>query len=85
MKNFFSDLKELYGPTKSGTSPLLSVDGKTLLTDKERVLARWAEHFDGVLNSPSSINDEAIERLPQVPTDEEMDDAPTEDEIKKAI
>ena len=85
MKSFYSGLKQVYGPTRSGTSPLLSADGKTLLTDKESILARWAEHFDGVLNRPSSINDEAIERLPQVPTDKTMDDVPTEDEIKKAI
>ena len=85
MKSFYSGLKEVYGPTRSGTSPLLSADGKTLLTDKESILARWAEHFDGVLNRPSSINNEAIERLPQVPTDETMDNIPSEEEIKKAI
>ena len=85
MKSFYSGLKEVYGPTRSGTSPLLSADGKTLLTDKESILARWAEHFDGVLNRPSSINDEAIERLPQVPIDKTMDDIPSEEEIKKAI
>ena len=85
MKSFYSGLKEVYGPTRSGTSPLLSADGKNLLTDKESILARWAEHFDGVLNRPSSINDEAIQRLPQVPTDTTMDEIPSQDEIKKAI
>ena len=85
MKSFYSGLKEVYGPTRSGTSPLLSADGNTLITDKESILARWAEHFDGVLNRPSSINDEAIQRLPQIPTDMTMDDIPSEDEIKKAI
>ena len=85
MKSFYSGLKEVYGPTRSGTSPLLSADGNTLLTDKESILARWAEHFDGVLNRPSSINDEAIQRLPQIPTDMTMDNIPTDDEIKKAI
>ena len=85
MKSFYSGLKEVYGPTRSGTSPLHSADGRTLLTDKESILARWAEHFDSVLNRPSSINDEAIERLPQVPIDETMDDVPIKEEIKKAI
>ena len=47
-------------------TPLLSADGTSLLTDKEAILKRWAEHFDGVLNRPSSINDEAINRLPEV-------------------
>ena len=61
-KKFFDALKTVYGPQSSGTTPLLSADGTSLLTDKEAVLKRWAEHFDGVLNRPSSINDEAIYR-----------------------
>ena len=65
MKKFFDVLKTVYGPQSSGTTPLLSADGTSLLTDKEAILKRWAEHFDGVLNWSSSINDEAINRLPQ--------------------
>ena len=33
----------------------------------KRRTKRWAEHFDGVLNKSSSINNKAINRLPQVP------------------
>ena len=66
MKKFFDALKTIYGPQSSGTTPLLSADGTSLLADKEAILKRWAEHFDGALNRPSSINDEAINRLPQV-------------------
>ena len=48
MKNFYSGLKEIYGLTTSCTSPLLNIDGTTLITDKENILKRWAEHFDSV-------------------------------------
>ena len=58
MKKFFNALKTIFGPHSSGTSPLLSADGTSVLTDKEAILKRWAEHFDGVLNRPSSVNDE---------------------------
>ena len=84
MKNFYDGLKEIYGPTSSGTSPLLSADGSTLITDKEKILGRWAEHFESVLNRPSAINDEAIDRLPQIPIDDNMDNLPTIEEIEKA-
>ena len=59
MKKFFDALKTVYDPQSSGTTPLLSADGirTSLLTDKEAVLKRWAEHFDSVLNRPSSVND----------------------------
>ena len=64
MKKFFDALKTIYGPQSSGTTPLFSADGTSLLTDKEAIYKRLAEHFDCVLNRPSSINDEAIKRLP---------------------
>ena len=85
MKKFFDALKTVYGPQSSGTTPLLSADGTSLLTDKEAILKRWAEHFDGVLNRPSSINDEAINRLPQVECNPLLDELPTVSESVKAI
>ena len=53
MEKFFDALKIVYGPQSSGTTPLLSADGISLLTDKEAILKRWVEHFDGVLIRPS--------------------------------
>ena len=81
MKKFFDALKIVYGPQSSGTTPLLSADGTSLLTDKEAILKRWAEHFDGVLNRPSSIND----RLPQVECNPLLDELLTVSETVKAI
>ena len=85
MKKFFDALKTVYGPRSSGTTPLRSADGTSLLTDKEAILKRWAEHFDGVLNQPSSINDEAINRLPRVECNPLLDELPTVSETVKAI
>ena len=84
-KRFYDTLKALYGPQRSGSSPLLSADGTRLLSEKKQILERWAEHFNSVLNCPSTINDEAIARLPQVETNKEMDNLPTEEEVRKAI
>jgi len=84
-KNFYDALNEVYGPTSSGSNPLLSADGNTLITDKEKILDRWAEYFDNVLNRPSTINDEAITRLPQVPINEALGDPPALLETQRAI
>ena len=84
MKRFYDSLKCVYGPSVSGSSPMLSADGSTLITDKNELLERWARHFDGVLNRPSSINDEAIKRLPQVTINETLAIPPTEEEVNKA-
>ena len=85
MKNFYSALQAVYGPVTSATAPLLSSDGSRLITEKEKILDRWAEHFDSVLNRPSSINDEAINRLPQVEINTSLADPPTVLETQKAI
>ena len=85
MKKFFDALKTVYGPHSSGTTPFLSADGTSLLTDKEAILKKWAEHFDSVLNRSSSINDVAVNRLPQVECNLLLDRFPTVSETVKAI
>ena len=57
----------------------------SLISDKEKILERWAEHFESVLNRPSNINEQAIDRLPQVPIVGSLADPPTEAEDAKAI
>ena len=85
MKKFHDALKTIYGPKRSGATPLLSADGGTLLTDKDAILKRWTEHFNSVLNRPSSVNDNAINRLPQIECNVLLDEFPTVTETRKAI
>ena len=67
MKSFYDALQDVHGPTSSGPSPLLSADGNTPIIEKEKILERWADHVNNVLNRPSSFDNEAIDRLPQAP------------------
>ncbi|BHF72245.1 hypothetical protein SprV_0401530900 [Sparganum proliferum] len=83
-KNFFSAIKAVYGPPTKGTAPLLSADGSTLLTEKTQILQRWAEHFRGVLSRPSAISDAAIDRLPHVETNVDLDLPPSLQETVRA-
>ena len=85
MKKFHDALKTIYGPKSSGATPLLSANGSILLTDKDAILKRWAEHFNSVLNRPSSVNDNAINRLPQIECNVLLDEYPTVIETRKAI
>ena len=39
MKNFYSSLKEVYGPTSAGFFPLLSAEGTTLITEKDKAFS----------------------------------------------
>ena len=84
-EHFYEALKCVYGPQSSGSSPLPSADGTKLITDCNKILERWAEHISAVLNRPSSINDEAIQCLPQVPVNHELNAPHTLVETQKAI
>ena len=85
MNKFHDALKTIYGPKSSGATTLLSADGSTLLTDKDAILKRWAEHFNSVLNRPSSVNDNAINRLPHMECNVLLDEFQTVTETRKAI
>ena len=65
-------------------SPLCSTDGQALLTDKASILNRWAEHFQTLFSTVRTVNDSTIQQIPQQPVKEEMDKAPTLEEIIKA-
>ena len=82
MKKFHDALKNISGPKSSGAT--LSADGITLLADKESILKRWTEHFYSVLNRPSSINEDAIDRLPQIECNVLLDEFPTVMETRKS-
>ncbi|XP_072049980.1 uncharacterized protein [Amphiura filiformis] len=85
IKKFFSELKAVYGPSSRGTSPLLDLDGHTVIKEPSLITERWAQHFNQLLNRQSTISEEAIAEIPQSPEIEELDQPPTVEETAKAI
>ncbi|BHF77094.1 hypothetical protein SprV_0502019600 [Sparganum proliferum] len=75
----------VYGSPSNGTASLLSADGSTLLIGMTQILQRWAEHFRGVLNFPSTISDAAIARLPQVEINVDPDLPPSLHKTIRAV
>ena len=55
-KGFYSGLKEVWGPKKKGLVQLKSTDGMETFSDSKRVVARWSEHFQKLLNVPGDID-----------------------------
>ena len=49
-------------------------------SDSKRVVARWSEHFQKLLNVPGHIDHEALDNIPQ-----RLDEIPTMDEMARAI
>ena len=84
MKKFHDALKTVYGPKSSRATQLLSADGSILFIDKDAIFERLAEHFNSV-HRPSTVNDSAIIRLPQIEYNVMIDEFPTGTETRKAI
>jgi hypothetical protein len=83
-KLFYSSLREVYGPPKKGAVPIRNLQGE-LLTDNQAISKRWSEHFEQLLNRPSSVDPSAIEEIPLRTVRLELDSPPTEKEVADAI
>ena len=84
MKKFHDVLKQ-FMVQRALEPPNFFADGSTFLADQNAILKRLADRFDSVLNRPSTINDNAINRLPKVECNVLLDDFPTVTETMKAI
>ena len=83
-KAFYRGLKAVYGPSLSTSSPLLSSDGKTMLTEDKQILERWVEHYSEVLNRNSNVNFDTIHALPQRKVLSDIDVPPSFSEVLDA-
>ena len=84
-RSFYEALKTIYGPTRQMQSPLRSSDGQTLLTDKDSILKRWSEHFQTLFSADRTVQETAVNNIPQMPEMESLDQPPRIEETTKAI
>uniref|UniRef100_UPI003AF731A5 hypothetical protein n=1 Tax=Thiolapillus sp. TaxID=2017437 RepID=UPI003AF731A5 len=73
MRAFYEALKAVYGPSHQIQAPLRSSDGSTLLTDKEAILQRWSEHFEGLFSDRRIVQESSLAKIPQVDVKLELD------------
>ena len=85
MKAFYNGLREVYGPQNRGITQLLDQSGETVLTAKNDILKRFAQHFDLLLNVPGEVDQEALNSLKNMPPNLSLDDMPSFDELLDAI
>ena len=78
-------LKKVSGPTKKGTVQLKSADGMETFSDSKRVVARWSEHFQKLLNVTGDIDHESLDNITQRIIKTSLDEIPSMDEMARAI
>jgi len=84
MEAFYGGLREVYGPGALGSAPVKSTDG-TLLTERPRILERWVEHFQSVLNQKSTFETQMLSEIPQWTTATYLDDVPSATDVEHAL
>lgn len=84
-RGFFDSTRAVYGPSYRCLTPLLSKDGLMLLKDKEAIANRWKEHYEDLLNSDTTPDMEALEKLPQQPINESLGEPPSLEDVQDAI
>jgi len=84
-RTFFHGLKAVYGSREAGSAPVKSLHSVTL-SDHTKILERWKEHFETVLNQSSSFDMNVLSsEILQWPLASRLDEVPTRAEIQKAI
>lgn len=83
-KSFYQGLGAVYGPTHKASSSIKSKDG-VLLTEPDKVLDRWSEHFQGVLNQKANFDRTLLDEIPQWDINVRLNDVPTLEEVTASI
>ena len=83
-KTFYNNLKAVHGPKIKANTTIKSKDGD-LITEPSKVLDRWAEHFNGVLNQSSEFDMSVLDEIPQWDTNISLNALPTLDEVMVCI
>ena len=84
MRAFYEALKAVYEPSHQIQALLRSSDGSTLPTDKEAILQRWSEHFEGLFSDRRTVQKSLLAKISQVYVKLKLDDPSTREEIRKA-
>ena len=84
-KGFYNGLKEIYGLRANTIAPIKNKDETELITENDRIIERWKEHFKDLLNIEGTIEEEILNNLQREPAVPELDEEISMEELEKAI
>jgi len=84
LKEMYKGIKTAFGPTANKTAPLKSLSGE-LITDRKQQLERWVQHYEALYSTENQVTSEALQSIESLPTMNDIDEIPSEDELLKAI
>ena len=84
VKGMYEGIKKATGPSIRKTAPLKSESGE-VITDKAKQLDRWVEHYSKLYSKENVVHQSALDAIDHLPLMPELDEAPSIDELSKAI
>ena len=85
MHNFYQAVCTTHGPSSTSPNFLWSSSTAEILTDEVTIFPRWAEYFKALLNCPTTLAGDLLNRIPQHPLRPWMSDLPLYHETQKAV
>ena len=80
----YEGIKQATGKPMKRSAPLKSKTGD-VIKDRDKQMSRWVEHYLDIYSRESSVAQEALDSIEDVPILEELDSEPTVEELSKAI
>ena len=84
IRGMYDGIKTAMGPTQNKTAPLKSTTGE-VITNQAQQMHRWVEHYSELYSRENVVTPSALDNIECLPIMEELDAAPTKDELSKAI
>ena len=80
----YDGTKIAFGPSTTQTAPLKSAAGN-IITDRGKLMKRWAEHYQELYSRENIVTDTADESTSHLPVMNELDVPPSVEELCKAM
>ncbi|KAI8521282.1 hypothetical protein Bbelb_010360 [Branchiostoma belcheri] len=84
IRGMYEGIKKAVGPTTNKSAPLKCLSGETI-TDREKQMERWLEHYSELYSRENTINESALDSIDTLSVLWDLDAAPTLEEVSKAI
>ncbi|XP_059049895.1 uncharacterized protein LOC131844918 [Achroia grisella] len=80
----YEGVKRALGPIKKKSAPLKDANG-FIITDNQKQLERWVEHYTGLYSRPVYLQPEAVLSMPKMDVWTELDDPPSLEDFIVAV
>ena len=83
-REFYKCLNTIYGPCQKSSHSINDKEG-ALLTTATEIEDQWVEHFSGLLNQPTLVDDKVLDDFQQLPIQHELSNPPMLRKVQAAI